>query len=77
MATMAQVQQDIELPDMRPQTEASSSPTTQEVTWEDASTAEIELPPLPPTDTGKAAWLVLAGSSLIQAPVWGMTSHSD
>ena len=24
-----------------------------------------------PTDHGKAAWLVLAGCSVIQAPVWG------
>lgn len=30
-----------------------------------------EQTPLPPTDRGKAAWLVLAGCSLIQAPVWG------
>lgn len=34
---------------------------------------EIEQPPLPPADTGKAAWLVLAGCTLIQAPVWGYT----
>lgn len=26
---------------------------------------------LPPTDRGRAAWLVLAGCSVIQAPVWG------
>lgn len=33
---------------------------------------EIEQPSLPPTDRGKEAWLVLAGCSLIQIPVWGM-----
>ncbi|KAF2264714.1 MFS general substrate transporter [Lojkania enalia] len=32
---------------------------------------EIEQRSLPPPDTGRAAWLVLAGYSLIQAPVWG------
>ncbi|KAF2493242.1 MFS monocarboxylate transporter, partial [Lophium mytilinum] len=37
----------------------------------DSQTMEIEQPSLPPTDTGMAAWLVLAGCSLIQAPVWG------
>jgi MFS family permease len=35
--------------------------------------SEIEQQPLPPTDTGKGAWLVLAGCTLIQAPVWGYT----
>lgn len=32
---------------------------------------EIEVPSLPPTDHGKQAYLVLAGCTLIQAPVWG------
>lgn len=32
---------------------------------------EIEQISLPPTDRGKEAWLVLAGCSLIQIPVWG------
>ncbi|KAF5525929.1 Fujikurins efflux protein [Colletotrichum aenigma] len=32
---------------------------------------EIEQSPLPPADRGKQAWLVLAGCSLIQLPVWG------
>lgn len=32
---------------------------------------EIEQVVLPPTDRGKEAWLVLAGCSLIQIPVWG------
>ncbi|KAF1950947.1 hypothetical protein CC80DRAFT_597816 [Byssothecium circinans] len=41
-----------------------------EAPWSNPSTTEIEQPPLPPTDTGKSAWLVLGGSSLIQAPVW-------
>jgi len=35
---------------------------------------EIEQVSLPPTDRGKEAWLVLAGCSLIQIPVWGMRS---
>lgn len=35
------------------------------------SPAEIELRSLPPTDHGKQAYLVLAGCTLIQAPVWG------
>ncbi|KAI9758602.1 MAG: hypothetical protein M4579_002978 [Chaenotheca gracillima] len=35
------------------------------------STSEVEQPSLPPVDGGKAAWLVLAGCCLIQAPVWG------
>lgn len=38
----------------------------------DDPTEAIEHSPLPPTDRGKAAWLVLAGCSVIQAPVWGM-----
>lgn len=33
--------------------------------------AEIEMRSLPPTDHGKQAYLVLAGCTLIQAPVWG------
>lgn len=32
---------------------------------------EIEMRSLPPTDHGKQAYLVLAGCTLIQAPVWG------
>jgi hypothetical protein len=32
---------------------------------------EIEMPTLPPTDYGTQAYLVLAGCTLIQAPVWG------
>lgn len=31
---------------------------------------EIEMRSLPPTDHGKQAYLVLAGCTLIQAPVW-------
>jgi hypothetical protein len=34
-------------------------------------TMEIAVPSLPPTDHGKQAYLVLAGCTLIQAPVWG------
>jgi hypothetical protein len=32
---------------------------------------EIEIQSLPPTDYGRDAYLVLAGYTLIQAPVWG------
>jgi hypothetical protein len=32
---------------------------------------EVEIQQLPPADHGKQAYLVLAGCSLIQAPVWG------
>lgn len=31
----------------------------------------LSLPPLPPTDHGSHAYLVLAGCTVIQAPVWG------
>ena len=34
-------------------------------------TGGIVLPPIPPTDCGWEAWLILAGCSLIQAPIWG------
>jgi hypothetical protein len=33
--------------------------------------SEIDSRSLPPTDHGKQAYLVLAGCTLIQAPVWG------
>lgn len=33
--------------------------------------SEIEQPALPQADGGKAAWLMLASSCLIQLPVWG------
>lgn len=32
---------------------------------------EYEVSSLPPTDHGKPAYFVLAGCTLIQAPVWG------
>ena len=44
----------------------------EELAWQDPITTEIEQPPLPPTDTGREAWLVLAGCTVIQLPVWGM-----
>jgi hypothetical protein len=31
----------------------------------------VDVLPLPPTDHGKHAYLVLAGCTFIQAPVWG------
>ena len=49
----------------RSMTDDSSSGVSQE---------SIEQAYLPPTDHGKAAWLVLAGCSVIQAPVWGTQS---
>jgi len=55
------------------QTTVSDNSVTRDhpATWDESMNMEIEQPPLPPTDTGKAAWLVLAGCTLIQAPVWG------
>ena len=37
----------------------------------DIPVTETQISPLPPTDHGRAAYLVLAGCTLIQAPVWG------
>jgi len=65
---MTHVQQDIELDRF------SNSSRGIAVTYatEQQETAEgIEQVSLPPTDRGKEAWLVLAGCSLIQIPVWG------
>ncbi len=36
------------------------------------SPAEIEQRSLPPTDSGKDAYIVLASCSLLQFPIWGM-----
>jgi hypothetical protein len=33
---------------------------------------EVEVASFPPPDTGRQAWLILAGCSVIQAPVWRM-----
>ncbi|KAF2704431.1 putative MFS monocarboxylate transporter [Pleomassaria siparia CBS 279.74] len=44
---------------------------TDAATWDESNNLEIEQQPLPPADTGKAAWLVLAGCTVIQVPVWG------
>ncbi|KAF2116347.1 major facilitator superfamily domain-containing protein [Lophiotrema nucula] len=63
---MAQVQESIELENV-----GSVHSFDREATWDNPTNTEIEQPPLPPPDTGKAAWLVLAGCSLIQIPVWG------
>lgn len=65
---MAQAQPATELSHLASQGHPSS-----EQTWHAEVTAptEIEQVELPPTDTGRAAWLVLAGCSLIQLPVWG------
>jgi hypothetical protein len=41
------------------------------------SNAEIDMRSLPPTDHGKQAYLVLAGCTLIQAPVWGERTISQ
>lgn len=38
---------------------------------ESSSNQDRLLPPLPPADRGKAAWLFLAGSFLVEALVWG------
>jgi len=65
---MAEFQQEIELGRLHNSSRgnANSHRTQQQVT-----TDEIEHTMLPPTDRGKEAWLVLAGCSLIQIPVWG------
>ena len=53
------------------------SPSGEEIQRESLSQSnnslrsEIEQASLPPADHGKAAWLVLAGCSIIQLPVWG------
>lgn len=67
---MAEVHQDFELNNLS-STRAPPISNDGDTTWSGEQDTEIEQPPLPRTDSGKAAWLVLAGSSLIQAPVWG------
>jgi hypothetical protein len=66
---MMEVHQDIELDRLRRigQANADGNEMHQQET-----VAEIEQISLPPTDRGREAWLVLAGCSLIQIPVWGM-----
>jgi hypothetical protein len=46
--------------------EAELQPTN-----DDSPNSEIEVRSLPPTDHGRQAYVVLAGCTLIQAPVWG------
>ena len=65
MTTTTTTQEGIELSSTTPTSISNQSP------YEDQNSAEIEQPPLEPTDTGKAAWLVLAGCTVIQLPVWG------
>lgn len=43
-----------------------------DITFPALEALEIEMSPLPPTDHGKEAYLVLTGCTLIQIPVWGM-----
>jgi hypothetical protein len=66
---MVDIHQDIELDGLRriSQANADSNEMHQQQT-----VTEIEQVSLPPTDRGREAWLVLAGCSLIQIPVWGM-----
>ncbi|KAF9700378.1 hypothetical protein EKO04_001509 [Ascochyta lentis] len=82
---MPQVQQDIELDRM---SGSICTVATTHATEQQEMVEEIEQVPLPPTDRGKEAWLVLAGCSLVQIPVWGYSlafvvfqeyygSHSD
>ena len=63
---MVEVHQDIELDRMR-RMDADNNEMHQQET-----VVEIEQVSLPPTDRGRDAWLVPAGCSLIQIPVWGM-----
>ncbi|KAF2001964.1 MFS general substrate transporter [Amniculicola lignicola CBS 123094] len=68
-SNMTSIHQTIELRTTRPR--QPSAPNSVDQTWNTPSNTEIEQVPIPPPDTGKAAWLVLAGCTLIQAPVWG------
>jgi hypothetical protein len=52
----------------------TSSPENENHTEAYVEAMELEIPTLPPTDHGKDAYLVLAGCTLIQAPVWGKHS---
>ncbi|KAF1363075.1 MFS general substrate transporter [Lizonia empirigonia] len=62
---MTHVQQDIEL-------DWTSYPNREvTVPYEQETVEEIKQVSLPPMDRGKETWLVLAGCSLIQIPVWG------
>lgn len=65
---MAAPQQRVELDRLRSISRADRS--DREIHYQEA-VEEIEQPSLPPTDRGREAWLVLAGCSLIQIPVWG------
>lgn len=49
---------------------SASASVVAQSTFEEPVT-ETEISSLPPTDHGKAAYMVLAGCTLIQAPVWG------
>lgn len=65
--------------EMTPQSPHSSSEALDDLSIR--TQMEIEIPQLPPTDHGKQAYLVLAGCTLIQAPVWGqcpdiITNHT-
>jgi hypothetical protein len=51
--------------------EGRSNEAELQPTNEDSPNSEIEMRSLPPTDHGRQAYLVLAGCTLIQAPVWG------
>lgn len=65
LSNMTHVQQDVEL-------DWTSYPDREvTVPYEQETVEEIEQVSLPPMDRGKEAWLVLAGCSLIQIPVWG------
>lgn len=68
---MARVPQVVELDRIH----LSTTDTTSHLPEEQDVVPEIEQATLPPTDRGKEAWLVLAGCSLIQIPVWGMKAR--
>lgn len=71
---MTHVQQDIELDRSH---DSNGTDPASHITEEQETVEEIEQVSLPPTDRGKEAWLVLAGCSLIQIPVWGMRSNFE
>jgi hypothetical protein len=57
--------------DNSPQPSRLSHPSIEHHEHQSVESFEIEQTPLPPADGGKEAWLVLAGCTVIQLPVWG------
>lgn len=66
---LAELPQSIEMAELPSRRSSVVQSITERVAQE--SVVVTEIPSLPPTDHGKAAYLVLGGCTLIQAPVWG------